>query len=75
MHLFTPVLFAAIALGAVIPETSQSAKKPMTMQIMVSSIDTNLSRFMPLMMSQVRMDEQRQALLDIAAAPTEKATE
>ncbi|KAJ2835724.1 hypothetical protein J3B01_003320 [Coemansia erecta] len=75
MHLFTPVLFAAIALGAVIAETSQSAKKPMAMQIMVSSIDTNLSRFIPLMMSQVRMDEQRQALLDIAAAPTEKATE
>ncbi|KAJ2121640.1 hypothetical protein GGH12_002370 [Coemansia sp. RSA 1822] len=74
MHLFSPVLFAAIALGAVIPKTSQSAEKLMTMQIMVSSIDTNLSRFMPLMMSQVRMDEQRQALLDIAA-PTEAATE
>ncbi|KAJ2543252.1 hypothetical protein GGF49_002237 [Coemansia sp. RSA 1853] len=66
--------FDAEGIVTVIPKTSQSAEKLMTMQIMVSSIDTNLSRFMPLMMSQVRMDEQRQALLDIAA-PTEAATE
>ncbi|KAJ2645767.1 hypothetical protein IWW40_005871 [Coemansia sp. RSA 1250] len=66
-------IVTSAVLGALIPETTLSTRHPMATKVVVHSVDTPLSRFVPMMLSQARMAEQRLPLSDIelpASVPT-----
>ncbi|KAJ1837228.1 hypothetical protein LPJ70_005934, partial [Coemansia sp. RSA 2708] len=74
------LMAAAIVSGAVISEPASSTAQPVATKIVVHSVDTNLSRFMPQMLAQARMAEQRQtaqasAPVLPAATPTDSESE